>query len=889
MTIDTIYMIHHTHTDIGFTNDQPIFWEMQYRFIDEALRLIDLYKDNPPDSRFRWTVETTCGISEWLKTASSAEIDRLIAADKAGLIEIMAMQTNNTPLLNTIQLIESLRPVERMRREFGLDIRHAMNCDINGQNWSLPDVLLDAGIEAFSMAINHHFGGPPTPRPNVFLWQTPSGRVLPTNNGWQYSKLNDFGLGNETDEQFLEWLPKINAYLDSIGYPLTYLMLQGFHIYGDNGSAWGNFAEFANRWNQSGKNPRLVSATPRMFWERVKGDSAKLQTLNGDWTDYWNFGCISAARETSINRTSRSRLYRSDVLSSALKMIADSKTSETEASPVRWSDRTHALYRDNAWLMLNLYGEHTWGADTAANEPELEDSLSMDNHKKNMAYTSRALSLLLERDALADFAHFIPRSDPTELLVFNPLPWERTINGPLPKNLLVPRGLGTDPSSSRHFIGRMQQPTDFWTGRSTKEYNGGMGWLLKPVKVPAFGYAVVSWDDLSFMAEAVESEDAVVENDRYKVTFDKQKGGIISLFDKHLDYEWVDALADKPLHGFVHEEVADFDHPDPRKIPFLMDWKVSPETDRCWLPDWQANRTTPSRLLIHKVYALSFGTVVEQILEHHKIGKILQRTFIPVEGDQIEFQSEWKMGTTIHPEATYLLFPFNLPDAQARFDVGGIHVRTHFDQLAGSCRDYFTVQGWVDFNNGLHGVTIATPENPMVQLGDFHFASNQSEINLERAMLLGWVTNNYWETNFPGAQPGVVTARYAILPYAGGFDETRAHKFAAETEHARPILQHMGEAAAETQLPSSGTLLNLPHLPIQTLSLRRSSENGVLVTLMNSSDNSLNSAIASGLLTFKSAWKCDLFGHRLEKINVNDGILNFSLDARRIITLLLEA
>jgi hypothetical protein len=32
MKLDTIYVIHHTHTDIGFTNDQPIIWEMQYRF-----------------------------------------------------------------------------------------------------------------------------------------------------------------------------------------------------------------------------------------------------------------------------------------------------------------------------------------------------------------------------------------------------------------------------------------------------------------------------------------------------------------------------------------------------------------------------------------------------------------------------------------------------------------------------------------------------------------------------------------------------------------------------------------------------------------------------------------------------------------------------------------
>jgi len=312
MKLDTIYVIHHTHTDVGFTNDQPIFWEMQYRFIDEALCLIDHYADYPSDSRFRWTVETTCGLDAWLKTASSRDIDRLIAADKARLIEVMAMQTNNTPLLDTYQLIESLRPIQRLRRDYGLDIRHAMNCDINGQNWTLADLLLDAGIEGFSMTINHHFGGPPHPRPNVFLWQAPSGRTLPAHNGWQYSKANEFGLANDSDEIFLEWLPKIETYLTENNYPLPFLILEGFHPYGDNGSAWGAFAEFACRWNESGRAPRIITATPRMFWERVKNHHADLETIRGDWTDYWNFGCISSARETTIARTTRSRLQRSD-------------------------------------------------------------------------------------------------------------------------------------------------------------------------------------------------------------------------------------------------------------------------------------------------------------------------------------------------------------------------------------------------------------------------------------------------------------------------------------------------------------------------------------------------------------------------------------------------
>jgi alpha-mannosidase len=914
MKLDTIYVIHHTHTDIGFTNDQPVFWEMQYRFIDEALRLIDAYAEFPADCRFRWTVETTCGLDAWLKTASSRDIDRLINADKAGLLEVMAMQTNNTPLFNTAQMIDSLRPINRLRNDYGLNIRYAMNCDVNGQNWTLADILLDAGIEGFSMAINHHFGGPPNPRPNVFLWQAPSGRLLPTHNGWQYSKANDFGLAYESDEVLLEWLPQIEAYLTEIDYPLPFIILEGYHPYGDNGSAWGAFAEFAQRWNDSGHTPHIVSATPRMFWERVKNHHADLQAIRGDWTDYWNFGCISSARETSIVRTTRSRLYRSDALFAMLNALtpklsqqerndplsnrdatenegiseAISPLTEGRARALSWSDRTFSRYREAAWDSLNLYCEHTWGADTASNEPQLEDSLAMDNHKKNLAYTARSLSLLLERDAIADFSHYIPRNDVTDLLLFNPLPWERTVYGFIPKNVLIPRGLNDDTTSSRHFIGRMAQPTDFWTGRAETGFHGGIGWMLKPTPIPAFGYTVVSWDSLAEMASAVEGKDAIIENQRYRITFDSKIGGITSLYDKQIDYEWVDSSAGYPLHSFVHEEVADHSHSEPRKLLCNINWSADTKTTRCWNPGWNANRTTPIRVIYHKTYQLPFAKVVEQILEHPLIGKISQRVFLPDSGDLIEFQSEWQMGSTIHPEATYLLFPFNLPKAQARFDIGSMAVRPNLDQLPGVCRDYFTVQGWVDFNDGVRGVTIATPENPMVQLGDFHFAHNQSEARLERALLLGWVTNNYWETNFPGNQPGVVTARYSIMPYEGGFNESRAHKFAAESEHTRPTVQHLGETPNREALPASGTLLQLPQLPVCVLSLRAIQGKGILLILLNASDDQTTACISSGVVKIQSMQLCDVFGNYLEQLVVKDGAVEVLMKARQTVNVIMR-
>ena len=37
-----IWLIHHSHTDIGYTHPRPIVFELQRRFLDDALDLIEL-------------------------------------------------------------------------------------------------------------------------------------------------------------------------------------------------------------------------------------------------------------------------------------------------------------------------------------------------------------------------------------------------------------------------------------------------------------------------------------------------------------------------------------------------------------------------------------------------------------------------------------------------------------------------------------------------------------------------------------------------------------------------------------------------------------------------------------------------------------------------------
>lgn len=858
--IETIYLVHHSHTDVGYTHDQPIVWELQTRFIDEALSLAEKHAETTGDGSFRWTVETTAVLQRWLDHATDRDVDRFIRMEHAGRIEVTGMFANLTPLLDADQLIESYQFVRRLRDDYGLSIRHAMNCDVNGENWSLVDVLLDLGIEGFTMAINSHFGGALQPRPCVFNWQGPSGRSIPTYNGWSYDKGWREGIGRDADDLANIRMPRLQKYLDEIGYPLPILLLQTYHPYGDNGSAF-EFSTFIDSWNAAGNTPRIIFATPAMWWSAVR--QYPLPTFRGDWTDYWNFGCISSAREVATNRASRVRLRVADAFHAVVNALP--KTDH------QWAQQSFDRYRAEAWKALHLWDEHTWGADGSIHAPASEDTLAQWNHKANFAYTARSLSLLLQRDALADFAQQVARQNPDDLVVFNPLPWERVISGMVPHYVTSPRGMGSDTTAGRHHQDR-EADADF---------------ILPPIRIPGFGYAVVPRSQLlDARSPQTTSEDAVVENHRYLVTFDRERGGIASLFDKQFHWEWVDPDADYPLNGYVHEMVDDTTHKFARHLLFRQDWNAPlAEIPSGWQTGWRARRRVPGSVISHRVAWTQTGIRVTQELDAPGCeGRLVQTVFLPDYSDAIECTSAWEMGSTTHPQATYITFPFNLPDATARFDLGGLSVIPGVDQLPGVCRDYFTAQGWVDFANHERGVTVALPHNPMIQLGNFHFGHYQREFALERAMLLGWVTNNYWETNFRAHQPGRVFAHFTLQPYAGAFSEERAHRIGLEAANAAPLFQHLGETPAEpTTLPESGSLLQLPDDSVLPVHIKTAADqSGIIIRLLNASDQARTATIQSGLLKITEAQRCDLLEHPETELAVTDGAVSVDLSARQM-------
>lgn len=895
--IDDVYLIHHSHTDFGFTHDQPIVWDLQRRFIHEAMDLAeaDLGRDDP--GAFRWNVEVTSPLLKWVETASETDIRRFQKLEREGRFEVTGMLANITPLYGPAQTIESLRPLATLREEYGFDISHAINCDVNGHNWPLVDALLDADVETFCMSINEHFGGSPLQRPMIFRWEGPSGRSVLASNGYHYATGYGVGIGRDAEEFRNRYWPQMEQHLDAIDYPLSILKVPCFHPFGDNASAYDAFPAFVREWNNrdevtNGDLPRLHMATLSEWWTAVREEVDELPVYRGDWTDYWNFGSISSARETAINRNNRRRLLTTDAIESVLTSLDNGKPNR---SPTR---RSALGSRGRAWWDVHLYDEHTWGANVSVSNSESEETYSQWNQKSNYAYEGRSLSLMNRRDAIGELARRIQHDEGDAILVFNPLPWSRAVSGAISDEVVNPKNVPDDETSIRHF-----QDRDINREQS----------ILPPRRLPPFGYDIVSDEELMEKEERSFTERAVVETERYRLQFDRQRGGIRSLYDKELDREWVDQSSEYPLAGFVHERVADRDHDSPRDLLFhypegIHNWHagVSDVIEGTgWQSDWPAERSQPESVLSHRVYQTHLGYTIKQVIDVPQVKTDLSlEVSLPKTVDDIVVEARWEMDQETHPEATYLAFPFNIDDPSVRLDVGGQAVRPGEDQIPGTCHDYYTVQNWADLSDEKGGMTVACPINPMVQLGGFRFGDDRDSVPLERALLLGWVTNNYWHTNFRANQPGAVTARYHLRPHSAPFEESDAHRFGLEAEHWEPLTQTLAEGSApNASLPASGSLLGLPEPPVLTLQIRPDAGNGdlfprledfedtttILVLLRNASDEPQIATVRSGELNLRSAEIADTFGVSThEEIDVEQGETEIELASRETAALRLR-
>ena len=158
-------------------------------------------------------------------------------------------------------------------------------------------------------------------------------------------------------------------------------------------------------------------------------------------------------------------------------------------------------------------------------------------------------------------------------------------------------------------------------------------------------------------------------------------------------------------------------------------------------------------------------------------------------------------------EGVHFGFAFNVPNPEVRINSPGAVVRPEKDQLPGACKNWFSVERWVDVSNNHYGVTWVTADAPLMELGGLTANLPRSQPNPDAylktiepsATLYSWVMNNHWHTNYRADQEGETIFRYYLRPHAA-YDAVAAARFGLETTQPLIVVPARGQKPPVSRL-----------------------------------------------------------------------------------------
>jgi hypothetical protein len=761
-----IYFVQHSHTDIGYTRPQSEILAEHMRYIDYALDYCDQTDGMPADAMFRWTCESAWVTREYLRSRPESQIKRLMKRIAEGRIEVTGMYVNMAEISDENVMYDFLQPLKEFNTR-GIPVKTAMQNDVNGIAWCMPDYFRNTGVKYLIMGINETRSILPFDKPTAFWWEAPSGERLLAFRADHYMTGNFFGMESESikPEKMIGHL----ADLDKKNYPFDRIGIQYSGYFTDNAPPSTAASKHVKEWNEKYESPKLRLAVASEFPEYVeKNYAATLPVYRKAWLDWWTDGYGSTSRETGEVRKVQNTKQVDEGLFAMVSLMGG------ELSPALENNLDHIS--ENAIF----FDEHTCGAAESIDLPYSENSTRQWLQKGAYAWEALKKVTLLNEEALARFQEFLKKADFPVIYVMNSMGWNRS--GDI--NLFIDYEVLPVKKKARiiDLTTGKEVPAQVLTKRAEGAY-----WVLEVKDIPAMGYKALKIEltDQDVAADAGTNVE-VLENKFYKIVINKATGSLSSLYDKELNQELADDSNPYHLGQPVRETSEKRD-----KAPF--------------------NHTTVSNVKIDKGINGSVWESVKIASDMDGFEKGTEGSPKGIETEirlyknvkKVEFRFMARKLIITDPEALYVTFPFSLPDSRIVFEtIGG--VLSQGEQLPGSSSDWNAAQNFVSVRGKKGQIVVVSNEVPLWQFSDFNMNKYERYPKKGATWLYSYVMNNYWMTNFRAFQEGAFSWSYQITSSADTTN-TFATKYAWNERNPFPT-RTFPAGVNELRSPSMGTL-----------------------------------------------------------------------------------
>lgn len=773
----TIYLLHHSHNDIGYTHVQDEVARIQWKNLENAVALAAASQNNPEGERFKWNVEVMWAVESYLREKPAPQRAALIEAIKNDWIGLDALFANElTGLCNPEELIRLMEPARKIAGECGVQLQAAMISDIPGWTWGLVPALARSGVKYLSLGTNagHRIGSIiKTWGDRPFYWVSPSGEekllcwIHEKGYSYFHTGLDFTKMKNKLNEDKI--FPYLNE-LDERNYPYGMVMLR-YNIGADNGPTDPDLAETVKTWNEKYVSPRLVISTVAEAFAKFEAKyGAGLPEVRGDFTGYWEDGAASSARETAINRSNAGRLVQAQALWSMLR--------RDDYPQMKFSD---------AWRDVLLYDEHTWGSWNSISDPEADFTKRQWEIKRSFAMKAHKTA-----DELIAGAVEKRKADSESVRaveIFNTQSWPRTDAVFLPAAFNLSGSVLLSEDGEEIAVQQL----------STGEYIF-IAENIPPLGSKIFRVAKRKVDEQSHF----RFTDHSIAGGFCEISVNPGTGAIRSLKIADSGLNIVNQSRSFGLNEFLYVSGR-----NPDNLKRVQRVSISRKENGPVLASLLVSSSAPG---------------CKNLLREIRLYRGLNRI------DLINTIDKEKI---YNPEGVHFAFPFNIPNGSLRYDLAFAVCRPQQDQIPAANKNFFTINRCVDISNRDFGITWVSPDAPLIEIGNITcdpVAYGWLDTLRPSTTFFSYVMNNYWETNYKAAQEGVAQFRYCIFPH-GKYNSTRIKKWGVEQR--QPLIAIQVRKGTKP-VPS---LQDFSESSIVLISLRSvNGENMLLLTLFNAGE-----------------------------------------------------